>query len=473
MITISIIGDEERKKILNASFQVLEETGVQIDHPQIVDKLCLAGCRCNEEEKRVYFPRQIVEEKIKLCPSSVSFANCRGEIYIAKPGGPTVFWTGNALNFTQGKETRPIRESDLVNFCRVVDNLPFIHGVVGTNISEYPPEVKDFVGFRIMIENTSKHLRPCIYTPQGVEIILEMAQAYLAELGKDLKTWPMVSTGYTIVSPLHWTKEGLEVFLRSAGWGMPVMINSECIAGATSPVTLAGTLVLANAEALSGIVINQILEPGRPCIYNLGFSHVMDMRTAEPTTGAPENGLLAAAGAAFARDLNLPSAAWTCSDAICVDSQSAFERALVGLVQLLGGANIIWGAGNLEFTRAISLEQAVIDNEIIGSMQRVKSGIEVTAEKLGLDLIKEMKSQANYLASEFTLQHFRQELLSLNLVNRHRRNVWEKRGAKSLEEVAREGVGRILKEPQAEREDKRGLQKIRQIEKKWLEKILG
>lgn len=473
MITLSIIGDEERKKIIEASFQVLEETGVQVDHPQIIDKLCAVGCKCNEEKRRVYFPRPIVEEKIKFCPSSVGFTNRKWEIFIAKPGGETVFWTGNALNFTQGKETRPILEKDFGNFCRLVEYLPFIHGVVGTNISEYPPEVKDFVGFRIMIENTSKHLRPCIYTPQGVEIIIEMAQAYLEEFGKDLKTWPIVSTGYTIVSPLHWTKEGLEVFLRSAGYGMPVMVNSECIAGATSPVTLAGTLVLANAEVLSGIVINQILEPGRPCIYNLGFSHVMDMKTAEPTTGAPENGLIAAAGAAFARDLNLPSAAWTCSDAVCVDSQSAFERALVGLVQLLGGANIIWGAGNLEFTRAISLEQAVIDNEIIGAMQRVKSGIEVTEEKLGLDLIKEMKSQANYLASEFTLKHFRQELLSLNLVNRHRRNIWEKSGAKSLEEVARQRVEKILKEPQAEIEAKGGLEKIRQIERKWLEKIIG
>ena len=165
-----------------------------------------------------------------------------------------------------------------------------------------------------MMENTRKHLRPCIYTPQGVAIIVEMAQAYLAEIGQDLRSRPIVSTGYTIVSPLHWTKEGLEVYPAVGGFGMPATINSECISGATSPVTLAGTLVLANAEALSGIVINQILEPGRPCIYNLGFSHVMDMRSAEPTTGAPENGLIAAAGAAFARDLNLPSAAWTCSD---------------------------------------------------------------------------------------------------------------------------------------------------------------
>ena len=471
MITLSIISEGDRKKILEASFRVLEETGVQVDHPEIFTKLCEAGCRGDEERKRIYFPRALVQEKLKLCPRSVRFADRQGGTTIAEPGGPSVFWTGNALNFTRGKETCPITETLFAGFCRVVDTLPFIRGVVGTNLSEIPPEAKDFVGFRVMMENTSKHLRPCIYTPQGAAIIVEMAQAYLAETGEELRSRPIVSTGYTIVSPLHWTKEGLEVYARTAGYGMPVMINSECISGATSPVTLAGTLVLANAEALSGLVINHILEPGRPCVYNLGFSHVMDMRTAEPTTGAPENGLLGAAGAAFARDLNLPSAAWTCSDSACVDSQSAFERAVVGLVQLLGGANIIWGAGNLEFTRAISLEQAVIDNEILAAAQRVKQGIEVSEETLALELIQEMKSQANYLSSDFTMKHFRKELASLGLVNRHRRSAWEKRGWKSIEEAAREQVEKILQKGPAERQDGKALEKVRAIEKKWLEKI--
>jgi trimethylamine--corrinoid protein Co-methyltransferase len=197
----------------------------------------------------------------------------------------------------------------------------------------------------------------------------------------------------------------------------------------------------------------------------------MDMKSAEPTTGAPENGLIAAAGAAFARDLNLPSAAWTCSDSACVDSQSAYERAVVGLVQLLGGANVIWGAGNLEFTRAISLEQAVIDNEIIGAAQRVKRGIEVNDETLGLPLIQEMKSQANYLGSNFTLKHFRRELASFSLANRHRRSAWEKRGKKSLEEAAREQVEKVLQKPRPEAGDGAAMDKVRSIEKKWLEKV--
>jgi trimethylamine--corrinoid protein Co-methyltransferase len=125
----------------------------------------------------------------------------------------------------------------------------------------------------------------------------------------------------------------------------------------------------------------------------------------------------------------------------------------------------------LESTRAISLEQAVIDNDIIASALRVQRGVEVNEVTLALSLIKEMQFQANYLSSDFTLGHFRKELASLSLANRHRRSVWEKRGAKSLEEVAHEEVERILKKPKPECIDPKSLEKILSIEKKWLEKL--
>ncbi len=472
MVTLSVIGDEGRKKILEASFRVLEETGVQIDHPAVFEKLCNAGCRGDEEKSRVFFPRDVVKTKLALSPSTITLADRRGGVTTIGPGASSVYWTSDAMSVIDGKEERPIMTDDFADFCRVVDAQPFLHGVTSVNISDIPPQLKDVITFRIMLQYTSKHLKPTFFTPLGASIILEMANAIQEETGHDLRAYPLYTTGHSICSPLRWVKEGLEVFMRTAGYGLPTQICSECIAGATSPVTLAGTLVLGNAQALSGIVINQVLEPGRPCIYNLGFSHVMDMRAGEPTTGAPENALIAAAGAQFARDLNLPSTAWTCSDSACVDSQSAFERTLLGLVMLLGGVNIIWGAGNLESQRAISLEQAVIDNEIFGCAYRVRRGIEVDDERLAFEEINEMKSQANYLASDFTLKHFRNELASFTLVNRHRRSIWEKHGSKSLEERARDEVKAILSKPPQQCLDPKAMERIMAIEKKWRDKLI-
>jgi trimethylamine---corrinoid protein Co-methyltransferase len=471
MIKLGIVADEERKKILQASFQVLEETGVQVDHPEVFRLLCEAGCRCDEEKHRIFFPRSVVTEKLALCPSRVTLADRKGNLMPLEPGGNSYLYSADALNVTDGRETRPIEERDFVQLCRVVDALPNIHGLISTNIGEVPRYAKDFVAFRIMLENTRKHIRPVIYSPQGAEIIVEMANTVTENMERDLRSYPILTVGHTISSPLRWLEKGLESFRRTTGYGIPVQITSQCIAGATSPVTLAGTLVLANAQALSGVVINQVLEPGRPCLYSLGFSHVMDMRTGEPTTGAPENGLLGAAGAELAKDLGLPSVAWTCSDSACVDSQSAFERSLVLLFMVLGGTNVIWGAGNLESTKAMSLEQAVIDNEIMAAVLRVQRGVDVSEETLAVKHIDEMGSYAGYLPSDFTLKHFRQEIASFKLFNRHKRSAWEARGSKSLEEVARDEVAKILQAPAAECIDPGIAEKVRLIEKKWLEKL--
>ena len=119
--------------------------------------------------------------------------------------------------------------------------------------------------------------------------------------GKPLKDNMFFTLGYSCVSPLTWTETGLELFYKTKGFGIPVMINSEPMAGGTSPVTLAGSLAMADAEVISGIVINQIIEPGRPCIYNSGFAHVFDMMTTIVLTGSPENALLQAAGAEMAQ----------------------------------------------------------------------------------------------------------------------------------------------------------------------------
>jgi trimethylamine---corrinoid protein Co-methyltransferase len=471
MITLSVIADDDRKRILEASFQILEETGVQVDHPRVFRLLCEAGCRGDDEKRRIFFPRLVVREKLALCPSTLTLADRKENLMVAVPGGNSYLYTGDALNIIDGKQTRPIEETDFIQFCRVVEALPNIQGVVSANIREVPAYAKDFVAFRIMLENTTKHLRPVIYSPQGAEIIVEMANVVAEETGHDLRSKPILTVGHSISSPLRWLEKGLEAFCRTAGYGIPAQINSQCIAGATSPVTLSGTLALANAQALSGVVINQVLEPGRPCLYTLGFSHVMDMRTGEPTTGAPENGLLGAAGAEFAKDLGLPSAAWTCSDSACVDSQSAFERGLVLLLMVLGGTNIVWGAGNLESTKAMSLEQAVIDDEIFGAILRVQRGIVVSEEALAVKHIDEMGSYAGYLASDFTLKHFRQEIATFKLLNRHKRSAWEARGSKSLEEVARDEVARILRGSPPQCIDPGIGEKIRLIEKKWLEKL--
>ena len=278
------LSPEEIRKIHQASLEVLGEVGVKITHPGVRELLLNSGA-VEKGDSVLTFPAALVEKSVQAAPPAVRFADLDRKSEEIRPGAAPLFWAGNALYYYREGQRRELTRDSYVEFCRVAGQLPTLHAIVGTNISDYPAPARDFAGFRAMAENTRKHLRPVIFTPRGIEAILEMADVLLE--GKPLRENPILSFGFTIVSPLRWSDSALEVFRVSSGQGIPMMVNSEVICGATGPVSLAGALTLANAEALSGIVIAQLLEPGRPVVFNLGFSHTFDMQTAETLTGAP------------------------------------------------------------------------------------------------------------------------------------------------------------------------------------------
>ena len=107
----------------------------------------------------------------------------------------------------------------------------------------------------------------------------------MVEMKKVVGDFPWFSVGFTAHGPLRWTNLALEIYRHTAGHGIPATVNGEPMAGVSGPVTLAGAAAVGNAEILAGIVVNQILEPGRPVIFNLGLAHVFDMRTAIAVTG--------------------------------------------------------------------------------------------------------------------------------------------------------------------------------------------
>lgn len=458
----------EIERIHEASLEILLEVGVKISHPEIRQLLLGAGAK-EGNDSVLFLPPTLIDESLKQAPRSIRFADLKGNIVDVKPGSTPLFWSGNAMFYLRGSERKELTRDFYVEFCRVANHLPHLHAIVGTNLSDYPPEARDFVGFRAMAENTQKHLRPVIFTPKGVEVILEMADVLLE--GRSLREYPILSFGFTAVSPLRWSDSALEVFRASSGYRIPLMINSEVISGTTGPVTLSGSLVLANAEALSGITIAQLLEPGRPVVFNLGFSHIFDMRVAETLTGSPEGGLLGAAGSAIANFHDLPSASWMSTESKNPDAQASYEKTLLGLLHALGGVNLIWGIGNLDATLTLSPEQAVIDEEIATGILRAWKGIQVDEERMAVPWIKELGHHADYLQSEHTLKHFREELLTTKFLSRERWALWEKGGSKGLTTQAEERVQSLLKILPPEHLNGSQREKLKKVEKRWLEKI--
>ncbi|MHB8996542.1 MAG: trimethylamine methyltransferase family protein [Armatimonadota bacterium] len=451
------------------SYRLLDEVGLRLEDEQISSMLLAKGAKPAAKAGMIRFPRKLVEEALAAAPKTVRLASMDGSHVDLTANGPSVCWTGNAMFAVEGRTARPIDERFFVEMCRVGQALPHIHAVVGPMISEYPSYSRDFVGLRLLAENTTKHLRPCIYTPDGTIAMREMGEVLAG--GSSLRERPLYSLGYTSVSPLTWSPVALEVFRKSSGHGVPIMINAEPVAGATGPVTIAGSIALANAEALGGLTILQLLEPGRPCVFNLGFNHGFDMRTAVTRTGSPECALLQAGGGEIARSHNLPSASWASTEAMCADGQASYEKVVMGLMHALSTVNIIWGMGQLESQRAISLPQMIIDDEIMAMVLRLQRGIEVNEDTLAYDVIAELGHKADYLGHDHTLSHFRTEVVYPTVAWTDRREPWQAAGAKTLTERAEARVAEILEgeAPQYLPEDVQ--RELLKIQEKWMAKL--
>ncbi|MBE9566904.1 MAG: trimethylamine methyltransferase family protein, partial [Proteobacteria bacterium] len=201
---MSLLTPDDIAQIHEASLEVLRTVGVKVDHPTVFEKLTKAGADGDPDGVTVRLPPDLVARCIASAPRNVRLADRRGGCAEVGADGGTVFWGGNALCIARGKERTEINAADLAELTRVLDALENVHGVVGTSISDYPPQVRDFVGFRILAENSTKHLRPVIFTPDGPLAIIEMAEV-LAD-GVPLSERPIVSFGYSIVSPLHWAE---------------------------------------------------------------------------------------------------------------------------------------------------------------------------------------------------------------------------------------------------------------------------
>ncbi len=462
-----ILTHSDIARIHEESLRVLAETGVQVDDEDVVARLREHGC--SADGRVVRFPREVVDAAVAQCPAEVKLVSLSGEETLLRAGGPSVFWTGNAVNLAINKAVVPIDTERFVDLVHVVDGLEHVHAMVSTCLADVPANVRGMAGLRLIAENCLKHIRPCIYHPRETKGMIEMAQVLLD--GRPLADAPIISMGYTTVSPLRWSDLALAAFKESSGHGVPMMVNSEPAGGVTAPATLAGELVVANAEALSGVVICQALEPGRPLVFNIGFAHVMEMQTSVMRTGGVENGLLQAAGAEIAAFHGLPSAAWLNTETTLPDAGAGYEYVLTGLMHALSRVSIVWGIGNLEATKCMSLEMAVIGNDIAGALRRAQQGIRVDDDTLATGVIQEMARDPEYLGHEHTLSHFKQEYYYPRVTNRRPRSVWDVAGQPSIVDEAQARVEELRALPTRSVVTDAQRQELLRIERKWAEEL--
>jgi trimethylamine--corrinoid protein Co-methyltransferase len=444
----TLTEEDEVERIHQGSARVLEEIGIVVDHSEIRSLLEQAGCRIDHDSGLTKFPPKLVDEAVARAPSEVLLCGRDGQhdmrvgdgkLYARIPGGAP------GILDLETRAWRPPLKQDVADIARVADALEHINGVSMFPVvpSDVSIEVVDVHAAEAAFRHTSKHL---FYVCHNAALIDKVIALAVAVAGDDeaLQHRPLLSALAEATAPLRLVEDQLRVLVAFARRGLPLMLHSHPIAGLTSPVTLAGELVLTNAEILSLVVIAQLIRPGTPVVYGMSSS-VPDMRSTINLAGAVEIGLLGAAVAQMAKRYGLPCAMTSGIDAKVPDAQAAMDRLLTMLPPVLAGIDLV-NISTTDTKLTFCLEQLVIDNEILAAVRRYLQGIQVDDETLALGLIAQVGPGGAFIATDHTVRHHRRELLLSKLLSREPRAVWEEGGAKDLWERASETVRRILEE---------------------------
>lgn len=335
------------------------------------------------------------------------------------------------------KRRRAAMVSDLEAWVRLANALPNLSLVSGLYPWDVPVEAKDLRAAQAMLRFSDKPMLIAPFSAWSAGWIAKMLSA-VSDRG------PRAIYFCSCNSPLIFSESQLGVLLAGVEHGLPVMVNSSAVTGATAPITLAGTLVVMNAEMLAGIVIGQLARPGAPLIY-AGHPIVLDMRTSIASCGHTESGLLQAALVELGRSYGLVTASngLTTDSNVC-DAQAAVEKWNTGLLGVLGGAALNGGAGSLAALSSASLEQMVIDDDIYGRMLRLGEGIQVNEETLAMDVIRSVGPNRHFLEEPHTVQHLRTEFRRSLLAERQNPEVWLRAGGRDAVEAASQRVRSIL-----------------------------
>lgn len=306
---LNIFSDDELYDIHCGTLEVLEKTGIKVESKEALDIFAAGGAHVNYNTHVVKIPPHIVEDAIRSAPNTVLLAgrDPKNDIVL---GGKRVHF----INFGEGvsiidpytKEYRKTTKQDVANITRFCDAMSEMDAVLRPVApQDVPAEVAVVHNAEVIFNNTTKHVFIGTEGGHNFQKVLKMAAAIVG--GEDkLRERPIFSCNVCPTSPLQLVGHCTEVIIAGARAGIAVNILSMAMAGATSPITLAGSLVTHNAEVLSGIVLSQLTCKGAPSIYGSSTT-IMDLRFATAPVGSPELGMINAGVAKLAQYYLLPS----------------------------------------------------------------------------------------------------------------------------------------------------------------------
>ncbi len=445
------LTDKAIKDIHAGSIELLAEVGIRVANEKARDIFARQGAGITENH-RVTIPPRLVENAMRQVPHEFRLYGRQAQHDLHYRPGCFYASTGGSAQYVLDLEgnRKPATCKDLHDIVSLVDELQYIDLIsLPVYLNDVPKENVDVNRFFAGLKNSTKHIIGAVYTTEGLAKVCRMAEIVG---GEDWKAKPIISIVLCpIISPLRLDEFATDVLIEAARQGIITYNFSMTQVGCTAPMTIAGTLLTLNAEVLAVTTLIQLIHPGLPTLY-CAVPGLTDMKTGQFITGGIEYALICAGAAQMAQFYNMPILATAGrTDAKIPDAQAAYEHALTVPYVVQAGANhVSCGAGFLDFVMTVSLEQYIIDNEIIGIVKRMRRGFEVIPETLALDVVKQVGPGGNFMAEEHTLRHMRSELFQPLLSDRQGWDRWSAAGSQDTRDRARRLARNFLKthEPQ-------------------------
>lgn len=449
-IAFHMFQKDDLKSLHWGTLDVLENAGIKVFSKECLKLLEDAGASVDYKTSTAKIPGNLVEEAIRRAKKNITLC-ARNPKYDVVLDGRRMFCTtdGNGtsvMDFNTGKR-RMSTSADLAMVGKVANALDSAH-IFWPCVSsqDVPDYIRHVVDLKVALSSIEKHVQ--------VETTSHRREAkWLAEIGaalaggeKALRRRPIFSSMHCPFSPLQLDGGSTEGALVLARAGVPISFYGMPQAGITGPVTLAGSIIVNNAEVLAGLTMAQLAAPGSPFIYGTGGA-AFDMRTMTWAGGGPERALISAGAGELSHHYGFPIlCGGIVTSAKLPGAQACYEKMSSGLPQFYAGCDMIAGLGLLDDVTMLSYEQMVIDDEMVKIMARLAYGVTVDDDHLAVELIKKVGPGGSFLPERHTMQWLNKEHFITDITDRRTGEAWEADGKKTVVDRARAKADKIMRE---------------------------
>jgi len=447
-IRLSVFTEGEKQRIHRATLEVLDTIGVRVYDDELRRLMHRQGARVDDFAGDVKLSPGLVMESLAAAPKRFNLMDRKGKMLPIPTGeayiGSRVLLP-KTLDYGADKPRAPVLE-DVLQACQIANALDEVDLVLRTDTPvsdiQAPAEFNGLLSIETVVTYTAKHILciPVDYEAAKDWIVVAEAATQRWDLAKE----PIMTMAVAATSPLQLDQESSRILKLSAEKGIPVEAEPMPAGGGTAPVTTAGEIVVMNAETLFIIVARQMVNPGCPTFYG-GIPCTFDLQTGIISESSPEFPLMVSGVLEMGRFYGLPLMSPTnYTDSLTFDAQCGAEKIMASFASLVSGADIIYGAGDLDNAYVLSLEQIIIGLDLVLAARRFVDGITVDDARLAMNAIRRVGPARHYLDDPHTLRFMRSgERLAPRSYNR----LGHRSKSKGQLEKAHEIVGAITSVP--------------------------